>query len=272
MKNRLVIYHAHCIDGFTAAWAAWTLYGDRDTEYVAARYGDLPPLTAGRDVVIVDFSYPRDVMLAIGQFAKSVFVLDHHKTAEEALRGLPFAVFDMNRSGAGLAWDVLQEGATRPWLIDYVEDRDLWRFKLPCSRAVSERVGVTPQTFSAWSDLSLEMVEDVAHEGEVLLLAVESYLRSARKNAREMEWFGERVLCVNTTTQTSELVGLLAEDRPFAVGWFQREDGQYVYSLRSREAGADVSALAKHMGGGGHRNAAGFTSVLGPDELVRLGS
>jgi hypothetical protein len=52
MKQRLVIYHANCIDGFTAAWAAWRKFGD-DTEYVPASYGDAPPDVAARDVLIV---------------------------------------------------------------------------------------------------------------------------------------------------------------------------------------------------------------------------
>jgi oligoribonuclease NrnB/cAMP/cGMP phosphodiesterase (DHH superfamily) len=278
MKNRLVVYHARCSDGFAAAWAAWRLFGYEGTEYLAARYGDAPPDVTDRDVLVVDFSYPRDAMIAMEQRARTLVVLDHHKTAEAALAGLPFATFDMNRSGAGLAWDVLHPLERRPWLIDYVEDRDLWRFRLPHSKAVSERIHVTPFAFETWDELSWRLVEDVASEGEVLLLATESYLRSARENAREMTWFGRRVWCVNTTHATSELVGALSEGTHFAVGWFQREDGKFVYSLRSRSDaypsgpspvhGDDVSSFARLMGGGGHRNAAGFTSSLGPDEAA----
>ncbi len=41
----------------------------------------------------------------------------------------------------------------------------------------------------------------------------------------------------------SKLVGHLAESAPFAVGWFQRADGLYQYSLRSC-GDFDVSSLA----------------------------
>ena len=34
----LVIYHAHCTDGFGAAFAAWMKLGD-DAEYVPMQYG-----------------------------------------------------------------------------------------------------------------------------------------------------------------------------------------------------------------------------------------
>ncbi|MES1194159.1 MAG: DHHA1 domain-containing protein, partial [Solirubrobacterales bacterium] len=39
-------------------------------------------------------------------------------------------------------------------------------------------------------------------------------------------------------------------------------------SLRSTDGEVDVSAIARAGGGGGHRQAAGFTTELGDDELV----
>jgi len=53
---------------------------------------------------------------------------------------------------------------------------------------------------------------------------------------------------------------------PFAVGWFQRCDGMFQYSLRSRGE-VDVSEVAKRFGGGGHVKAAGFVSAKPPWEI-----
>ena len=39
-------------------------------------------------------------------------------------------------------------------------------------------------------------------------------------------------------------------------------------SLRGTDGSVDVSRIARALGGGGHRRAAGFTTELGPDELV----
>jgi phosphoesterase RecJ-like protein len=39
-------------------------------------------------------------------------------------------------------------------------------------------------------------------------------------------------------------------------------------SLRSNDDRVDVSAIARAMGGGGHRQAAGFSTAMGRDELV----
>ena len=107
------------------------------------------PLVEGRDVLIVDFFYPLPILRAMAAEARSVLVLDHHKTAREDLAELltppatwsswinPIqwtgpnlrAIFDLNRSGAGLTWDYLHPGVPRPRIIDLIEDRDLWRFK-----------------------------------------------------------------------------------------------------------------------------------------------
>jgi hypothetical protein len=42
----------------------------------------------GLDVAIVDFSYKRPVMVELASKAKSILVLDHHKTAQADLDGL----------------------------------------------------------------------------------------------------------------------------------------------------------------------------------------
>lgn len=262
MKKTIVIYHAHCLDGFTAAWSAWKRYGDNDVEYVPASYGDPPPDVTDCFTVVVDFSYPRDVMLDMKKRASGLSVFDHHKTAKEALDGLPFALFDMDRSGAGITWDALHPEKPRPWLVDFVEDRDIWRWKLSKSKEVNAWIGACRRdSFADWECLSAMPLDKVIEKGEVVLAYIDRYVSEMVEQARVVEVDGQRVPMVNAPyICISELVGKLAESAPFAVGWFQRSDGLYAYSLRSRgPEGVDVSEIAKKYGGGGHRNSAGFT-------------
>lgn len=259
MKKRLVIYHAKCRDGFTAAWAAWRLFGDVETDYLPASYGDEPPDLAGREeVLIVDFSYPRAVLLVMAMVV-SLEVFDHHKTAEADLAGLPFAVFDPNRSGAGLTWDRLHK-TPRPWLVNYVEDRDLWRFALPRSKEVNAWIGASPsEAFSQWDDLELLGVAMASDRGEAVLTFIDRMVHESTAHARTVFFEGHNVPIVNAGPGIiSELLNVLAETAAFAIGWFQRGDGFFIYSLRSSRDGVDVSEIAKRHGGGGHRNAAGF--------------
>jgi hypothetical protein len=132
--NPLILFHANCTDGFTAAWVAWRAF-NRQADIHPCSYGDPPPDVGGREVYVVDFSYPRPVLEEMAQRAAFLRVLDHHKTAEEALRGLPYCQFDMTRSGARLAWDYWHPGLPPPPLVAYVEDRDLWRWR---SRAAKQ--------------------------------------------------------------------------------------------------------------------------------------
>jgi hypothetical protein len=272
-KDRIVLYHADCIDGFTAAWAAYKRWGTEDTEYLPVRHGEPPPNVAKREVWILDFSYKRAVLNQMLEFARSLQVIDHHKTAAVDLAGFPYATFDMERSGASMAWDMLMGLApsgrrcgsadgfgagARPWIVDYVEDRDLWRFALPESREVSAYIGVTPMTFFHWDRMAAEGVEEAKRAGRGVMSYVDWYVDAMKPHARLMELAGHVVPVVNAPfASVSELVGALAEGHPFAAGWYQRADQSLYYSLRSR-GDFDVSVIAHGFGGGGHKNAAGF--------------
>jgi uncharacterized protein len=263
MRHPLVITHSECFDGFGSAWAAYQMFGD-DAEYMPAKYGDQIPDVTGRDVLIADFSFKRDVMLSLNAQARSLVCLDHHVTAQSDLDGLDFALFDMNRSGAGITWDVLHGRNSRPPLIEYVEDRDLWRFALVDSKEINAWIGCVDFDFGAWDDLadSLRVIpREVATRGAAVLRKTDCYVRDMCKQARRIEFAGHADIPVVNCPyiNCSELVGELAKTAPFAVGWFHNGAGMYQYSLRSRGE-YDVSELAKRFGGGGHVGAAGFSS------------
>lgn len=307
-KIPLVIYHGHCVDGFTAAWAARRsiISNGGDAEFFGARYpigdGDteLPDVT-GRNVYMLDFCVSREQLLRLNDEAESLLVLDHHATHQEACDGLSFCQFDMDRSGAGMTWDhfhgvsrveksrgfdgvlKLDVKFSRPWLVDYVQDRDLWTWKLPDSKIVSAFIGCQEKTWANWDAMAAMDINEALVLGRGAKAHLDAYVRSVVKMARRVSfpknpgvWVKEGLVgtggpndyytdipVVNATGGAiSEVAGKLAEDALFAVGWWQRADGMYVYSLRSRGGDDvfDVSKLAKEFGGGGHAQAAGFTA------------
>lgn len=265
-NTTLVIYHGGCVDGFTAAWVArdgLAFLGIAEVEFMPRKYGDEAPDVTGRDVYVLDFSWPREEMLKMKEQAKSLVVLDHHKTAESELSGLEFAEFDMERSGAGMTWDHFYPGAARVPLVNYVEDRDLWRFRLPGSKEVNAFIQSCPHTFEDWDVMNSTSLVEMKARGQGALDYINRYVREMKGQSRMLTFRGHRIPVVNAPyIGTSELVGALAEGHEFAMGWFQRGDGKYQYSLRSKGE-FDVSELAKEFGGGGHKNAAGFvTSAL----------
>ena len=260
MSKPLVIYHGKCPDGMTAAWAVRKALGDGD--YIPASHGEAPPDVAGRDVVIVDFSYRRAVMEAMSLKAKSLLVLDHHKSAQADLAGLPFVVFDMERSGAGMAWDWFHPGQPRPALVNLIEDGDLWRHVLQGTREFQLRLEMEAMDFSSWERIAGMSEQELAAfiaEGAILKRAFDGEVAALLEDRYAVTLVGEAGLAVNASSRyTSDVGHHLAEmSGSFGMVWRQL-DGALKISLRSC-GDYDVSLLAGKFGGGGHRNAASFT-------------
>jgi oligoribonuclease NrnB/cAMP/cGMP phosphodiesterase (DHH superfamily) len=199
--------------------------------------------------------------------AAFLVVLDHHKTAQKAMQELSqrkydkpvMFVFDMERSGAGIARDYFQYGLTS-WLVDYTQDRDLWRFSLPDSHAVNAFIGTLAPMFDAYEYVHENFsISEATAAGAGALAYKNMYVSKMVEHAQLVTFDGHpSIPLVNVPyVGVSEVVGKLAEAALFAVGWFQRQDGKVAISLRSR-GDFDVSALAERHGGGGHKNAAGF--------------
>lgn len=262
--NRLCVWHGGCLDGFAAAWVVYRYFGD-DIVFVWGHYGDPPPDVAGREVVIVDFSYGRQVMLEMSQTAKSLVCLDHHKSAQENLAGLDFARFDMERSGAMLAWDYFFPGQKPPLLLNYVQDRDLWRWDLPDTQDITAALSSYPFSFPLWDELD---VDQLKIEGAALNRQrqkhIESYLAGWAISRAVIGGYDVPVLnCPRFLA--SEVLNNLAIGEPFAAA-YSDSAAKRDFELRSVPGGMDVSAIAKKYGGGGHHHAAGF-SIKKPQVL-----
>lgn len=245
MSKTLVIYHKSCMDGAAAALAAWLKFGE-EAEYRPASYGDPAPTdeeVRGRDVYILDFSYPRAELerMALtcrssalaGYKAGQLQVCDHHKTAQADLTGLPFCTFDMNKSGAVLAWEYFHgttldpveqriRGEVLPELFAYVQDRDLWRWELPHSKEVSAALAasgalrdfrVLRGIYAGWS---ASYRTDLSHAGAAILRAECQMIERAVATAEEVDildpgyTMAYRALAVSTMSLQSEIGEALA--------------------------------------------------------------
>ena len=277
MSQPLVLYHDNCPDGFTAAWAVWKALGDV-AEYRPMNYGQHMPSAPsdyeGRRLIFVDFSLPREELRKLIEFGAHIEVYDHHKTAEADLQDLSGAkvIFDMNRSGAGIAWDEFNPGGAtwmglRPKLVSYVEDRDLWRWALPDSREISEFIFSVERTFKEWDQLAAGVEhyhEQLVEAGKALLRAKRIRVATICENVRWLALGGHQIPIVNTAWDFSEIGEHLCErfpEAPCGGYYFDRADKRQ-WGFRSR-GGFDVGALCKQYGGGGHQAAAGFTTEIG---------
>ncbi|WP_147366901.1 DHHA1 domain-containing protein [Aurantiacibacter zhengii] len=287
----IVIYHDKCMDGFTAAWAIWKRWGNAP-DYVARNYGMAPDIDAdGKHVLIVDFSFPEEQLRALAtDGAASIIVLDHHKTAAADLEpfrcfkekperfkarvvaamcadlkknGYPaiLALFDMERSGAGLAWDFAFPYDEKPPLVALVQDRDLWRFALgDGGKFLHLALTSGPAAFDRWDEVDRD-IDAFIEIGRAIAAYRDQLVDEICERAVCVVIDGKYGMGVDCPYGLASDVGhrLLSDwpDTEFAAA-IVRGEHSVSYSLRSRDDRADVSAIAKKFGGGGHRNAAGF--------------
>ncbi|OAE30733.1 hypothetical protein AXG93_402s1460 [Marchantia polymorpha subsp. ruderalis] len=237
---------------------------------------------------LLDFAGPQSFAVDLAHKAKQVIVLDHHKTALETLprngegpQNL-LSVLDMSRSGATVAYDYFQEKLQTadlkklpPSLIysrnpvsqsvnllsesklqrvralfKYIEDADLWKWKLPDSKAFS----------SGLSDIGLEF----------------SYLKNPGIFEQLLELDTQDLICRGRESLKSKqavIDGVLVESfRPigaviYVQPGYEGTETQFKVSLRSIGESADTTKISQAYGGGGHRNASSF--LISREELER---
>ena len=315
-KNVTVIYHDGCMDGLCSAWLLWKQFGSEGTTFIPMEHGDRAKYV-GEDeswveenikdkyVYVADFSFDESTLKKWWKIAAGVNVYDHHVTAAKDLEGIiglsryvddsgvervMNVRFDMTECGASL---LQREGLVErkgevtkvAWkIVDYVKDRDLWKWELVKSREISAWL-------SSFIDFDKESQEelfkkinvcahalqedrqfyDLAFQGEAILRYQQQMVKKLCKNVKYIDVLvGDIVYpeipVVNSSCLQSEIGETLSRNHPFAMIWYEKmgnneKDVVRIYSLRSnREYNqwVDVSVVAKAFGGGGHSNAAGF--------------
>lgn len=312
-----VWYHANCCDGFGAAFAAWLKFCDK-AKYVSVAYGEPMPAAEPGDIIyILDFSYPVVDLVTLARRVENVVapkhwpgrmvvVMDHHKTAaeeltkerlaeamgEEAVDGPDGVIkvknlrvqFNQRKSGCVLAWEWFHEDRV-PQFFRYLQDRDLWKWKLPHSREVNAAIRSYPMNFRSWVEISGMRFDDWGYRLKWLKTDGAAILRAQAQLVEQMAARSRRMVVDTKARQVREADGkaggdgvyeVVAANAPvfqsevcerllevyqtvgIAAVYFDTAEGKRVFSLRSRD-GVDCSVVAKAMGGGGHAQAAGFT-------------
>lgn len=288
----LVLYHAHCADGFGAAFAAWMKFGD-SAEYMPMSYRKDNQLDGidykGRDIYILDFSFSKSTMTQLFWNAAQVIWLDHHASVFKDWGVLPnlsqetyvsvddldipahnIVILDNTRSGALIAWEYFHRDTAVPMLIRHIDDYDRWQFKLDGTKEYNKALwSYTPWSFEQWHNI-FDLTDDTTaadmySEGEAILRAhdqnvtavVEAGVMPCEIYLRpEVSASG---LAVNAPHFLASDVGHELANRSGTYGlvWSLSKNGRANCSLRSN-GNYDVSAIAKEFGGGGHKNAGGF--------------
>jgi oligoribonuclease NrnB/cAMP/cGMP phosphodiesterase (DHH superfamily) len=260
------------MDGSGAAWAAWS-YFRNNSKFIGVQYDKpMPHFNAGDDLYILDFSYSPEAIITAAQHANSITLIDHHQSAQKehelywATHNTPENVkisFDLNHSGCVLAWQYFFPDKPVPDLLNIIEDHDLWRFKYPSTKAIMCALhNKTPfkiqNLHKLYGGASLKNIEKM---GDLLLEQRNGSIKRLLVKKHPIQLGDYIGLGVNAPPEFSNELGhaLAHESNTFGTTYQYDGDTQrWWFAIRST-GDYDVSEVAKQYGGGGHKNAAGFS-------------
>jgi oligoribonuclease NrnB/cAMP/cGMP phosphodiesterase (DHH superfamily) len=290
----IYVFHHDDADGFVSAAAvlASARYG-QTIKFFAVQYsGQIPQIEfePNSTLYILDFSYPKEVLLDLAGKVDFMLVIDHHETAEEQLSDfprlynsfqvekrdhkLPFVIFDKHVCAATLAWEYFFHGVTIPYAVDLVSRYDVWDIADPKVLAFDigmKSLGRT-RDVAAWLEVIRDENGEVEKAIEIGMPLVEynnAHIKDFKtsEKLKITEWEEFRVALYNTTHLKNELAHSLYTDMELSVdltmGYSIISKAKILFSLRSQKGvNVNVGQLAKRYGGGGHCHAASFAMPL----------
>ncbi len=268
LKEIVVIYHAQCRDGFGAAYAAWKKFGDTASYIPLRNQTDLTLEIKNKIIYVLDYSFSEEKYLELRDNNKSIVVIDHHQSAEEVVSKYPENIFDQGHSGAVLSWMYFHPATPVPSLLFYVEDHDLWQFKLPHNREFNSAMKDHSTTFTSWDELIVKLEDETFFNDFIKTGAIiskfEDKLVDDLLQYRERAIFeGHEIWVLNVSRTYRSILGHKlatlnkeAGGVPLSIVYYHHL-GEVSLSLRS-EDDIDVAEIAKKYGGGGHKYSAGI--------------
>jgi len=224
------------------------------------------PALAGRAVYVLDFSFAEPLLRAVEERAAKLVLLDHHLSAATRLTGFRcrngVVHFDMNKSGAHLAWEFFWPETPLPDLVRFVEDRDIWVWQYPQSAGFLAALDMEPFDFVRWQAIvgfDAAQLHAYIARGSAMNDKFNRLATQIAENACAIRFNGIDGLMVNAPGVFHSQVGDLLSQKSgtFALLWTVDKNAAVKCGLRSQTP-FNCIALAESMGGGGHAQACGF--------------
>jgi oligoribonuclease NrnB/cAMP/cGMP phosphodiesterase (DHH superfamily) len=271
----ICIYHSRDLDGWMSAAIVKLKYPE--VELLGWDYGmPIPILDPTQAVIMVDISFPKEDMKQIA--GQGLVWIDHHISAIKDLSGLGFmlqGIRDPQFAACELTWKHLFPDEQMPEIVHLLgrydcfghkgtdEEQKVLEFQYGAREAISNPEDAFyylthedgEQTFAAY----ITNVDRILESGR----AIYKYLCTEAKQiyARKFDLFygSYRFGCVNECRFNPVNFGIdYHKDGYDGFACFHYQYGKWIYSLYNDNGLVDCSEIAKAMGGGGHKGAAGF--------------
>lgn len=289
----VVIFHHPCTDGAAAAWVAkqfnqkiWLMEWTHE-KIDENRMLEIIENCKDKNVMFVDCApKTRDQLYQLSYSCKQYLILDHHKSGMELFAdgfnpSNGEVRFDMEKSGCVLAWEFFFPLKPIPTLLLYIQERDLWKFKLEGSKEFTDY-------FYAMHNPSnvlefFRIMNDYTQNEEAFATIMKRGLAVSEFKQQMCQDMASRSLSkmykdykIKVTPCDFLLISDVGnymcqdDDVDFAVLYQVKEGSSGLMAMLSfRSKKTDVSAIAKEFpGGGGHAASAGCTIPL--DQFLEL--
>lgn len=280
----IIFYHDPCQDGLAAAFVARKYAREHNLTYELVAFVHGSPLPAlqikNKGILFVDCAPTTEQIHSL--MDSKVLILDHHISNVDRINKSPLASgahFDMHLSGVGLAWNFFYPSEPLPLSLAMIQDRDLWSWSmkgskdycaglfLRCAGCITnaEKMSFLENECTDGLGFTLQLGQAINKANDIKIK------RLAEAASKKIYLYNVLKVClVNCDSDiTSNLGNYIMEhyDYDFVVLWHY-DNECYQLSLRSNGR-ADVSAICIRLGGGGHKNAAGCTSLIPPQDLFQ---
>lgn len=264
LKDVVIIYHAHCQDGFGAAYAAYQEFGDNAT-YIPCSDRLVPPEgLRDKEVYILDFSYPKEVLLELEANNRKLMIIDHHVSAKEAVESVKEHIYSDTYSGSYLSWQHFV-GTNLPLLFTYLDIIDLAKDKHDNDVDLITYILSKQFDFAVYKKLHEDFEDsskllEISKIGNAQNEYLDLIITALIDDPDFVEFEGYTIPCVNLALPINEksiaLARLYKKYPPFVMS-YRFDNGLLKVSLRG-DGEVDLSVLAEKYGGGGHRSSCGF--------------
>lgn len=293
-NNTLIITHDNCLDGIASEAILRAQYGDA-ADYLPLDHHDYSPKNpegvstllaklnaySGAKVYLADICLPISWLETLLSNGNSVVVIDHHISAastvahfqERLAKGEKLAIaflFDKKntQSGALLTWRYIHGDTPAPRIIEYISDGDIWSFKFKETKWFYAGIlnDKKPNDVRALLtrliiEEDVELIQSIVSEGKALHSQFMAEVMEQVSAAIPIELLGIKGHLIKAERKYhSELGAAIAiKHGGFVLLIKEQENENDLISCSLRSHGdIDVSQIAAHFGGGGHKNAAGF--------------
>lgn len=262
-----VMYHFPCSDGFGSYFSARYNIKHK-VKYIGIKRGQEIPDISLMNIVVIDFSFDIEQLRKLRNNGNKIMILDHHSSAQENLQGEEGVFFDMNRSGAVLAWNYFTDDPV-PYFLELIQDIDLWKFNYKDSEPFNTILCNSSFNYNNYLKyLDKNCLEEAINNGQAIIQYNNNLVNIESKKAKlkllmtpNDNIFQVKVLNCTSHWLFSKIGDKLTTGTNYVafLWYYDHESDKYIISLRTSNKSIDVGKIAAEFNGGGHPGASSFS-------------